>query len=128
MFLWRSLKTYSDVQYLTHDHESFTRRFLNTPLIIANNPSPSPSMCFSMQCFLHYITPFIWRHSVVTILPHKLLELLDAPVTTMIGLPSAFREEKEFSRVREQAHTHMSSKLYILSSVHFELKIAILYI
>ena len=71
--------------------------------------SLSLSLSLSPQCFLHYITPFSWRHAVVPILPRQLVELLDAPVTTMIGLPTTFTDEKEFKNVSRSPYNACKS-------------------
>lgn len=58
-----------------------------------------PMLTYAIQSFLTYITPFVWRHAVVPILPYPLLEILDAPVATIIGIHSGLTNEAEFGRV-----------------------------
>ena len=58
-----------------------------------------PMLTYVIQSFLTYITPFVWRHAVVPILPYPLLEVLDAPVATIIGIHSSLTVEPEFKRV-----------------------------
>ncbi len=58
-----------------------------------------PMLTYVIQSFLSYISPFVWRHAVVPILPYPLLEILDAPVATIIGIHSSLTSEPEFSRV-----------------------------
>jgi hypothetical protein len=62
-----------------------------------------PMLTYVIQSFLTYITPFVWRHAVVPVLPSPLLEVLDAPVATVIGIHSSLAAEPEFSRVRVQS-------------------------
>jgi len=36
-----------------------------------------PMLMYVIQCSLSYVYPLVWRHSLVPILPHDLLEVLD---------------------------------------------------
>lgn len=56
-------------------------------------------LTYVIQSFLTYISPFVWRYAVVPILPYHLLEILDAPVVTIIGIHSDLANEDEFLRV-----------------------------
>lgn len=58
-----------------------------------------PMLTYVIQSFLTYIKPFVWRHSVIPILPYPLLEVLDAPVATVIGIHTSLTSEPEFKRV-----------------------------
>lgn len=65
-----------------------------------------PMLTYIIQSFLAYVSPFVWRHSIVPILPYALLEVLDAPVATIIGIHASFTSEPEFQRVREEGACH----------------------
>ena len=58
-----------------------------------------PMLTYVIQSFLTYISPFVWRHGLVPILPQPLLEYLDAPVATILGIHSSLTIEPEFQRV-----------------------------
>jgi hypothetical protein len=74
-----------------------------------------------IQCFLSYIGPFEWRHSIVPIVPNDQIDMLGAPGINIMGCHVNFQDDPEFLNIEDAVIVKLDenivqSKLTSLSS------------